>query len=135
MATRGTITAKMSDGSYKTIYTHWDGYPSHNGRLLLQHYSTQEAVEKLVAPGNISSLDESCDCPEGHSFNRPVKGYTVYYGRDRGEPKNEPSTGPDARSSMMNSNYGKQEYNYLWDGEQWTVNGSPLTPQVCKEDE
>jgi hypothetical protein len=131
MATRSTVTAKMSDGTYRTIYCHWDGYPKHNGRILLQCYSTQEAIEKLVAPGNISVLAESCDKPAGHSFDKPVKGYTVYYGRDRGEADNEPSSGPDPLSSMLNNGYGRQQYNYLWNGEGWLVDGAELTPAMC----
>ena len=33
----------------------------------------------------MSCIGEKCSCPEGHSYENQVNGYTVYYGRDRGE--------------------------------------------------
>lgn len=120
MGTRSSITAKFADGSFKSIYCHWDGYLSHNGKLLLNHYSTQERVEALITPGDISSLAASCDKPDGHSYNNRVDGYTVYYGRDRGEDGVEPRCGSSAEEAAKNND---QEYNYRWNGEQWFVSG------------
>ena len=85
MATRSTIAVQHADGTVSQIYAHWDGYLSHNGRILFEAYNTQERAEALVALGDISSLDRSIEQPAGHSFNKPVEGCTVFYGRDRGE--------------------------------------------------
>lgn len=49
-------------------------------------------MRELLIHGNISSLAEYCAKPEGHSFATPYEGYTVYYGRDRGEPDQGPKT-------------------------------------------
>ena len=87
MATRAAIVLKEKDGSFLSIYTHWDGYPSHHTPILNQHYSTEESVRKLMELGDLSLLDASTDCPKGHSFATPVKGYCIAYGRDRGEIK------------------------------------------------
>lgn len=51
MSTRSLIAIKQTDGTVKSIYCHWDGYVSHNGRLLIEHYATPEAVEELLALG------------------------------------------------------------------------------------
>ena len=85
MATRSNIQVEISDGKSLAIYAHWDGYPSYMGRMLLENYNTQEKALALVTPGDISSINKFCDKPEGHTFDNPVKGYTTYYGRDRGE--------------------------------------------------
>ena len=130
MATRSTIAAKRRDGSYIGTYCHWDGYFQHNGALLLQYYNTQEKVEELLSFGAISSLDARCECPEGHTFDSRVKGYTVFYGRDRGESNQGPETG--ATASQAINKWGRQEYNYVWDGSKWLVDGAILTYEDCK---
>ncbi|MBZ7262456.1 hypothetical protein FMK81_13160 [Klebsiella oxytoca] len=128
MATRSSITLKTEDGKYKTIYCHFDGYLSGVGKTLYEHYNTQEKAEKLLACGDISVLEASCDKPEGHSFENQIDGYTVYYGRDRGEE------GTEARVYFSFSEVlkkEKQEYNYFLDEKgwvYWTHNNHHLIP-------
>lgn len=128
MSTRSSITIKTADGKFRTIYCHFDGYPSGVGKTLVEHYSTQEKAEALLAGGDISILEANCDKPEGHTFEKPVEGYTVYYGRDRGET----TTGP--RTYFLFSEVIKkesQEFNYFLDGEKWvysTRNNTHLLP-------
>ena len=69
MGTRSMIDMVMDDGKIKGIYCHWDGYEDHNGKILVKHYTTEEKVESLLNLGDISSLSESIECPEGHSYN------------------------------------------------------------------
>ncbi len=85
MATRSRIGIQNQDGTVTSIYSHWDGYPSYNGKILKEHYADRSKVESLVALGSISILAESIERPEGHSFENRVDGYTVAYHRDRGE--------------------------------------------------
>ena len=59
MGTRSTIAIKQKDGKYKQIYCHWDGYLSHNGNVLLNHYNTPEKVKELIALGDLSILDKN----------------------------------------------------------------------------
>ena len=56
MGTRSRIGIELPDGQVRSVYCHWDGYPEHNGRILIQHYTQREDVEKLIAGGSISSL-------------------------------------------------------------------------------
>jgi hypothetical protein len=87
MATRSRIAIEDQDGTVRSIYCHWDGYPEHHGPILLEHYTTQEKVESLIALGSISSLSPETEIPEGvsHNFENPANGIVVAYHRDRGE--------------------------------------------------
>ncbi|ECG8260411.1 hypothetical protein CB010_006390 [Salmonella bongori] len=128
MSTRSSITVKTTDGKFRTIYCHFDGYPSGVGKTLVEHYGTQEKAEALLSGGDISTLEASCDKAEGHSFENPVEGYTVYYGRDRGET----GTGPRTYYSFYEViKKESQEFNYFLDGRQWvyfTRNNTNLSP-------
>ena len=134
MGTRSNIAAQMTDGTSKVIYCHWDGYIAHNGQILNKHYNTQEKVEALIALGNISSLAPSTECPEGHTFDTPIDGYCVAYGRDRGELKQEA-----LRIGSASTYPVKEEYLYFWvkDEQRWYVkrecntNGALLS-EMCE---
>ena len=72
MATRSLIGIKL-DNIVKTIYCHWDGYPEHNGQLLMNNYTSPSAVFDLLELGDLSSLAETpATCKAYH--------------RDRNEP-------------------------------------------------
>ena len=60
MATRININIKRPGvEEYASIYCHWDGYLSHNGKILLKNYNTYDKVVALISEGDISSLGES----------------------------------------------------------------------------
>ena len=94
MGTRSRIGVMHGD-KCKSVYCHWDGYLSHNGKILQEHYDSSKA-NHLVALGDMSSLDEQIG--EKHPFDgysgeeakvlydraRENK-WTTFYGRDRGE--------------------------------------------------
>ena len=131
MSTNATIIAKCKDGKYRCIYTHWDGYPSHNGAILQEDYTDQDKIEELLALGDISILAPSIECPEGHTFDKAVPGYCVAYGRDRGEEGVDAIVVDTMAKVRENQN---QSYNYFWDGESWTVNDKPLKTVLELED-
>jgi len=119
-----------------SVYCHWDGYPSYNGKILLDNYNTLDKVKDLVSGGDMSSLGPRCDLPEGHSFEKPVDGYTVYYGRDHGEK----NVGPIVSKSMeeFDDIHSDQEWEYMFidrwlyrkfgDSKWYT-----LTPELCTD--
>jgi hypothetical protein len=163
MATRSTIsivTERTKDGVGRTIYSHWDGYPSHNGRILLEHYKDAEKINFLIDLGDISILAENVSpkkegirrkmnekyeydlipTKEPHSFDEPHQGVVVAYGRDRGEKDVEASSfkgkTPDKRRS--------EEYDYLFveSENKWYVRDNygskrprfvELTEKVCNK--
>ena len=106
MATRSTIAVRHADNTVSQIYCHWDGYLEHNGKILESNYNTLEEVEKLVAGGDMSSLDSTIDA-------------CIYY-TQRGEDLN-------IRKYATLLDYARrrqdEEYNYLWEQGQWKVVG------------
>jgi hypothetical protein len=61
MSTHSSIGLVHSDGSVSLNFCHWDGYPSYNGRLLLEFYPTLDKVKELIALGDLSSLNETVE--------------------------------------------------------------------------
>ena len=56
MSTRSRIAMQNEDGSIKSIYCHFDGYPDGVGATLKEHYTDPKKVEELINLGDISSL-------------------------------------------------------------------------------
>jgi len=101
MGTRSRIGVMHGD-KCKSVYCHYDGYLSHNGKILQEHYDSSRA-NNLVALGDISSLGKHIG--EAHPFSEfdinkddpdfdklialhelaKKEGWTTFYARDRGE--------------------------------------------------
>ena len=109
MSTNSKISIKVGTAPKKSVYCHWDGYPSNMLPLLRDNYDTLEKAEELLALGDLSYLAAKVkpDAGEAHSYDRPVVGVTVAYHRDRGE--------------KLKFSAGKQQYNYLFDGTAWNL--------------
>ncbi len=67
MATRSLIGIKLDNNIIKTIYCHWDGYPEHNGQLLVNNYTSPMQVEMLIEGGDLSSLGETIELSNPYS--------------------------------------------------------------------
>jgi len=119
MSTRSLIGKENPDKSVTYIYAHWDGYPSYQGVLLRDHYKDPVKVSQLLALGDLSYLDESIEAPVGHTYDNPVKGYSVFYGRDRGETHVAAKTAKD-KTAYLKIDHGN-EYWYLLTNEGWFV--------------
>lgn len=124
MATRSRIAIEREGGSVESIYCHNDGYPSNNGRLLLENYGDRTKVERLIALGHISSLGEAVEPDDrlNHTFGSPQRGVTVAYHRDRGDAKSGPEY-HGTKPSFIRSDV--EEYGYLFtlEGEWLFVDG------------
>lgn len=83
MATRGTIALEFADGTVGMVYSHWDNYLDHNGKILFQHYSDPFKLRDLIDLGDLSSL--AANVGTKHDFDARVEGECTFYGRDRGE--------------------------------------------------
>ena len=55
MSTRSRIGIQLKDGSIRSVYHHWDGYPEWLGVKLKTFYNTKELVTKLIRGGDMSS--------------------------------------------------------------------------------
>ena len=53
MGTRSRIGIQLKDDSILSVYCHWDGYPSFNGKVLREFYDTKEKVNQLINGGNM----------------------------------------------------------------------------------
>lgn len=135
MATRSRIAIEQPDGTVESIYCHWDGYPENNGQILVEHYGDHEKVQALIDLGDISNLAPEVEAaPDtGHTFNDPVDGVVVAYGRDRGETDIDKKT----HSSVPDFFKGDiEEYGYLFTQEgQWLVKswGRDNTPCTVED--
>lgn len=84
MSTHSGIAFVNSDGSVKSVYCHYDGYPSYMFEMLVDYYNSAELAEALVDLGDLSCVKEKI-WSEGHSFDNRKEDTTVAYHRDRGE--------------------------------------------------
>ena len=73
MSTRSLIAVRHEDGSYDSIYLHFDSHPDQAGEALQRHFAQRSQAEELIALGDASSIDRET-------------GLSVHYHRDRGEP-------------------------------------------------
>ena len=136
MATRSRIGIDEGDGCAVSIYCHWDGYPAHVGRILLDHYTEESKVRELLDLGDLSILGP--EIGEAHDFdthgtrwdgaNRIETESTPWclaYGRDRGET----DVAAEAHSLDAWPDSG-DEYCYLFTAEGWQVSdqGGPWEP-------
>lgn len=143
MGTRSLIAVVHGD-NYKTVYCHWDGYLSHNGRILQEHYDSPKA-NNLVALGNLSSLGP--EIGEKHDFDvRFTSGaigenWCKFYGRDREEEGQEFVTHTTKESLIEHFNDVWAEFVYVMKDGTWYVmfQGDPefylLSEELAKESE
>ena len=154
MSTRSFIVKENSDGNLRAVYAHWDGYPTHNGRILLEHYSNSEKLEALLDEGDISSLKKNIG--EKHDFGSngsyeespQVKNeWTTFYGRDRGETEISSNSFDNIEKFLTWTKTSGAEYLYVFTkDDQWVYSKlrydkpdslkdfNQLTLEVCTED-
>lgn len=88
MGTRSMIGMETDNG-IQAVYCHWDGYPSNNGRLLLENYTDSKKVQQLISLGDLSFLGE--EIGEKHNFDTAAKEHHEWccaYHRDRDDDYN-----------------------------------------------
>lgn len=122
MATRSRIAIEQADGTVRSIYCHWDGYPKGVGKTLVEHYSDRAKVESLIALGDISQLGERVEPVGKHSFNVPEEGTTVAYHRDREEAYQKPRV-DKTMQGFVDSDVEEFGYVFTGAGEWMMVDG------------
>lgn len=115
MATRARIGRVIDNGDVRSIYSHWDGYPSHVGKVLAESYADVAKIDQLLDNGDVSIIGREIGAR--HDFDAPredVGDVCTFYRRDRGEGD------VDARQHTVDSwpDYG-QEYEYLFRDGSW----------------
>ena len=119
MATRSTIAVRLEDGSVRSVYCHFDGYPDGVGATLREHYTDPAKIERLLDIGDLSVLD--VEIGEKVDFNGRPEGQCLFYGRDRGETGINARTHADENEWLGYRKGNACEYGYLWNGAWWVV--------------
>ena len=114
MSTRSVIAKENRDGTFTGIYCHWDGYPNHNGNILVNHYANEQTIDQLLKLGDLSKLGN--EIGEKHPFENldetKYKNWCRAYGRDRGE-KGTNATLYENIDDVFDVDRG-QDYVYIW---------------------
>ena len=113
MATRSYIGVKNPDQTVSYIYCHFDGYPEHNGAILIEYYASMERVNELMKLGDLSILGKFIG--EKQDFNNRIPDCCLAYGRDRGETNVGATNG--TYNDLINDH--DVDYVYIFDGEFW----------------
>lgn len=124
MGTRSRIGIELEDGTIKSVYCHWDGYPSHNGKILKEHYNSAEKAHELINMGDISSLREKIG--NKHDFMNGPDDECIFYHRDRGDDwEDTQPVESNSRDEFLNlTSHTHGEYAYLFTNKGWLF--SPL---------
>lgn len=123
MATRSTIAMEQPDGRIMQIYCHFDGYLSHHGEILQQHYRDRAKVLALMLLGDLSTLAE--EIGQAHDFDAVYTGgqrhenWCMAYGRDRGETGTDARVFSDWDDYVQNHQYEEFEYIFRKDDQWW----------------
>ena len=118
MGTRSRIGIQLKDNSVLSVYCHYDGYPSFNGRVLNEFYNTKEKVSDLINGG-----DMSCTWTNAGWNNEtlPEMGPLYYTARNESIDDNEPQISKNVNEYMkLGGEYGDEEYAYLFTSAGWT---------------
>ena len=105
MSTRSNIVYNTGD-SVRAVYCHHDGYLDHNGRILFEHYNSEDKVEALIELGDFTSLKPTIEetrkkVMRSHSF--------------------EPEIYRTLDQYMYQAHGSDIDYIYLWDKYMWWV--------------
>jgi hypothetical protein len=124
MGTRSNIGIRNIDQTIICINTHWDGYPQHNGTILLANYNSVAIVQQLMALGDLSVLGAKLypDVSKPHTFEFQQPDVCVAYGRDRGEDNTQSTLFDNITEYELNMDCDI-EYQYLFDNDHWIWRG------------
>jgi hypothetical protein len=127
MSTRARIALAMTNGKFKSIYVHKDGYPEGVGSMLVQHYGTAPKVQALLKLGDISRLGPalSPSAQQSHSFCSPALGVTVAYKRDRGDKETAALTSINFTALAAAAADCNAEYIYALAANRWLFTPIP----------
>ena len=115
-ATRSQFGKIDKRGNITSTYVHNDGYPSHMVSVIKGYKAKDVDTILNLGKAGISFLDK--EIGDKHDFNKPKKGWTIFYGRDRNETGD--TTTKDSIKNIEEylkdvANDAGAEYVYLYD--------------------
>jgi len=126
MGTRSRIGIELANHTVVSVYCHWDGYPSGNGKILVEHYQDREKVMDLIDGGSMSSLrtrgqwNSSVLRDEDGEYIHDAAGYLMYEDDREPQPLYHAERGEEVEvlhssfDQFVSDNCG-EEYAYLFD--------------------
>ena len=112
MGTRSRIGIQLKDDSILSVYCHYDGYPSFNGKVLREFYDTKEKASQLINGG-----DMSCTWTNVGWKNEtlPESGALHYTSRGESIEDNAPRLDKDMEEFFSMG----EEYSYIFRNGEW----------------
>jgi hypothetical protein len=114
MATRARIGIELADGTVRSSYHHWDGYPAGLGYNLVENWNDRDKLMQAIELGDASHwgdrVGEKCDFDNRDTI---PEGQNVYYGRDRGETGVKPVDFKDVDTFLNEYDVAGEEYAYV----------------------
>lgn len=147
------IAIVEANGEVKAIYCNDYGHPAHNGKLLLEHYNTEEKARGLISMGQLARLGALIKREDGqpYDFDSPANDTSIAYYRDMGE-RLEIWGYKSIEHFMEDLLYAvipiEADFVYVWQNGAWgysevdtsadstpetVIALKPLTPDVCQE--
>jgi hypothetical protein len=111
--TRWLVGIEDGNGKILSTYGHYDGYPEWAGKHLKRYYNSPQKAKELLKLGKagISTIGKKIKGSKDHSFEKPDKDVTVFYGRDRGERDNWTNKWKNRDAVKFKSG---EEYGYIY---------------------
>ena len=129
MGTRSRIGLQVN-GGIVSVYHHWDGYPEWLGRVLVEHFPTEEKVRELIDGGDMSCCWSDSDWQLEKIEERPL-----YYS-ERGEDC-PPELHKDTKEFLAFQKDGEYAYLfstddvwYAWSTENWGDNAKSTPVEI-----
>ena len=132
--TRWLVGIEGNNGKILSTYGHYDGYPEWAGKHLKKYYNNPAKAKQLLKLGSagISTIGPKIKGSKEHSFEKPDKGVTVFYGRDRGEKGRMTSNWKNRDAVKFESG---EEYAYIYNlkEKKWYYKSRYSNPQDWTE--
>ena len=133
MGTRSRIGIELKDQSILSVYCHYDGYPSFNGRVLREFYNTKEKVSQLINGGNMSCTWTNAGW---NNETLPECGPLHYTMRGESIEENAPELNKNQSEYLKTADNCGEEYAYLFTSAGWTCyNTRSWDDNYMKEEE
>lgn len=136
MSTRSRIAIKNDDGTVRSIYCHFDGYPEGVGEKLKKFYNTKEEINKLLDLGDLSTLGSKYDQEKAETYWKitdspnvkewgnaldATKGYTIPYKDRQGETDVKARIDKSERAFCEKVGECLEDWTYLFDNGKWII--------------
>ena len=133
MGTRSRIGIQLKDDSILSVYCHYDGYPSFNGKVLREFYNTKEKVSRLINGGNMSCTWTNAGW---NNETLPEMGPLHYTMRGESIEDNAPELNKNKSEYLKTADDCGEEYAYLFTSAGWTCyNTRSWDDNYMKEEE